>query len=181
MRIGLLCSNNLYAILEELLAARNIIIDESSNIFIVEAGYEIPSGKLAIVFEMAGLSSLIELVNKLSKNGDDASKTIIGKIDDKYEVIPLEQVFFYEARGNNVFCITANGEFKMKEKLYELEGNLPNNKFVRVSRSFIVNISNVKEVVPWFGRRLVLRFNEGKREVEVSKSYVKDFKDFLGI
>ena len=69
----------------------------------------------------------------------------------------------------------------MKEKLYELEGKLPRSQFIRVSKSYIVNIGNVKEIIPWFGGRLILRFTSGNKEVEVSRSQVKSFKEFLGM
>lgn len=78
-------------------------------------------------------------------------------------------------------CVTPLGEYKVKEKLYELETSLPEDRFIRVSRSFIVNIENVSQIVPWFGRRLVLRFGNTKLEVEVSKNYSTAFKDFLGL
>ena len=95
-------------------------------------------------------------------------------------ILPYEQIQYFEARGNNTYCISRSGEYRVKEKLYELEGNLSQEKFIRVSKSFIVNIENVKEILPWFGRRLILRFTDSKSEVEVSKNYVKTFKDFLG-
>lgn len=181
MRTGLICSDNLKGILHELLKARSITVDDRANVYIVEAGFELPCGKIAIVFDTGNLAVLVEMLDRLSKAGEDSSDTVVGRQDEKYEVILLKHVHYYEGRGNNVFCITAKGEYRVREKLYELEESLPQNRFVRVSKSFIVNIANVKEIIPWFGRRLVLRFIDSKREVEVSKNYVKSFKDFLGI
>jgi DNA-binding LytR/AlgR family response regulator len=95
--------------------------------------------------------------------------------------------YYFEARGNNVFCIAAGvdhkltNEYRIKDKLYELEARLPQNRFLRVSKSYIVNIDNVNEIIPWFGRRLILRFVDGKREIEVSRNYVKNLKEYLGM
>ncbi|MCX7708705.1 MAG: LytTR family transcriptional regulator [Clostridia bacterium] len=181
MKIGLCCSDNLKRVILELMSARNFLVDNQTEFVIVESGCEIPRGKVAILFEVGNLASLIELLDRLSKGGEEAGNAIIGKLDEKYERIPLNQVYFYEGRGNNVFCITSEGEYRVKEKLYELEEKLPQHRFIRVSKSFIVNITNVKEIIPWFGRRLILRFNDQKKEIEVSKNYVKSFKEFLGI
>ena len=181
MKLGLICSANTRFILSEMLAARNIAIAEQTNVVLVETGYEIPPDKIVILFALANLSQLLELLERF-RVADDGVATIIGKSgDDCYAVIPLQQFCYFEARGNSVFGVTATGEYRLKEKLYELEERLPRNRFLRVGKSFIVNIANVREIIPWFGRRLVLRFINSKNEIEVSKNYVKNVKEFLGM
>ncbi|ATW26623.1 hypothetical protein DCMF_19370 [Candidatus Formimonas warabiya] len=181
MRTCLICSDNLKGILTELLSARNIMIDDSSDLAIVESGYEIPKDKIAVVFDLHNMAKLVELFDKLSRIYEENISTIIGRKEDKYEVLSLKKICFFEGRGNYVFCNTGKEEYKVKEKLYELESRLPQNSFIRVGKSFIVNIVNVKEIIPWFGRRLVLKFNDSNMEIEVSKNYIKSFKEFLGM
>lgn len=171
-------------ILTELLAARKVPLNSSSPYALVEKGLTIPEGKTAILFEWSQVSRIFELIGTAPQEGitDSSQKSIIGKAENEtMEIIPHSRVCFFEARGNVVFCITPLGEYKVKEKLYELEASLPEDRFIRVSRSFVVNIENVSQIVPWFGRRLVLRFGNTKREVEVSKNYSIAFKDFLGL
>lgn len=181
MKVRLICSDNIKYILLELLSARNIFIDDQSEICIIEAGYTPPDNLVCILFHPSNMNPLMELLNKLMKANYDNNK-IIGRSDDeRYKVIPLGQIHYFEGRGNNTFCITEDGEYRVKEKLYGLESRLPQNQFVRVGKSFVVNISNVEEIIPWFGRRLVLKFINSKKEIEVSKNFVKSFKDFLGI
>lgn len=181
MRTDLTCSDNLRGVLTELLSARGIVIDDKSDMTIVESGYEIPKSKIAVVFDMQNMAKLVEFLDKLSRAGEESISTIVGKNEDKYEVIPIKQVNFFEGRGNNTFCVTGSGEYRVKEKLYELEAHLPQNRFIRVNKSFIVNIGSVKEIIPWFGRRLVLKFNKCSTEIEVSKNYIKSFKEFIGM
>lgn len=182
MKINMICSDRMKNIISELLSSRNIIDVEQAEICIVESGYPPPDKKVSILFQPENLFLLIELLNKLIKTSEDNSK-IIGKKDedDSYNVIPFNQIYYFEGKGNNTYCIAAEGEYRVKEKLYELEARLPRDRFIRVGKSFIVNILNVKEIIPWFGRRQVLRFVNFKREIEVSKNYVKSFKEFLGM
>lgn len=182
MRVGLSCTDNIRGILLELFNARNITVEDSAEVYVVEAGCPVAAGKVSIQFELGSLNALIGLLDLLAKQGDDTVNTIIGRsTEENYEIIPYKQICFFEGRGNNTFCITKEGEYRVKEKLYELEARLPQNAFVRVGKSFIVNIENVKQIVPWFGRRLVLKFTDCKKEVEVSKNYTKSFKEFLDI
>jgi two-component system LytT family response regulator len=181
MRVGLICPDNLKAVLTELLTARNITVDAQSGIFIVEASCRIPEDKVSIRFDMNRIDLLVELLDRLSRVSEEGGDSVVGKIDDRFEIIPYKQVLFFEGRGNYVFCITPNNEFKVKDKLYELESKLPRNRFIRVNKSFIVNISNVSEIIPWFDRRMLLKFCGCKSEVEVSKNYIRSFKEFIGL
>ncbi|MCX8128754.1 MAG: LytTR family transcriptional regulator DNA-binding domain-containing protein [Clostridia bacterium] len=181
MKANLICSDNVKSILIELLSGRNISIDGQADICIIESGYSLPDNKLCILFQPDNIFALIELLNKLAKVNDDSNK-IIGRFnDERFNVISFDQIYYFEGRGNYTYCITQDGEYKVKEKLYELEARLPQDKFIRVGKSFIANIANVKEIIPWFGRRLVLRFSDNRREIEVSKNYTKSFKEFLGL
>lgn len=180
MKINLICSDPYRPLLQELLSGRNITQDAQAELCLVEAGYPPPQDRLCILFQPGHIPALLDLLNRLASTGEE-NGVIIGRIDDdRYAVIAHEQVFYFEARGNYTFCVTSGGEYRVREKLYELEGSLPQEKFIRVSKSFIVNIENVSEILPWFGRRLILRFVGSKLEVEVSKNYVRTFKEFLG-
>jgi DNA-binding LytR/AlgR family response regulator len=187
MKLRLNCTPNMRGILQELLLARNIGVEEQSNVCLVEAGCEIPEDKITILFKITSLGQLVDLLDKLARVTEDSPNTIIGKSkDESYQIIAYPQVYYFEARGINVFCIAAgvdhnSSEYRIKDKLYELEARLPQNRFLRVSKSYIVNIDNVNEIIPWFGRRLILRFVDGKREIEVSRNYVKNLKEYLGM
>ncbi len=188
MKLSLHCTLSIQKVLQELLMARNIEIDEKSGISLVESGLEIPKGKISVVFELPNLGQLVEFLDKLGRVSDDNPNTIIGKSrDDSFQIIAYPQVYYFEARGNNVFCIATGQahhstcEYRIREKLYELEARLPQNRFLRVGKSYIVNIENINEIIPWFGRRLILRFVDGKSEIEVSRNYVKNLKEFLGM
>lgn len=182
MQIELICSKQIEAILIELLTSRGISIDKNAQVCIVEKGLAIPDMKVGILFDMTNLNVLMELVSHLVGPSEGNNQTIVGKSEEeRYELITYPIICCFEGRGNAVFCITTTGEYRIKEKLYELEGKLPRSQFIRVSKSYIVNIGNVKEIIPWFGGRLILRFTRGNKEVEVSRSQVKSFKEFLGM
>lgn len=180
MQVQLICSDKMKAILTELITSRGIGLEEHAQICIVEKGRQIPDHKVGILYEMANLNVLLELLNHLANPSDKENQSIVGRLDEeRYELIPYAKVNCFEGRGNFVYCITAGKEYRIKEKLYELELKLPRNRFIRVSKSYIVNISNVKEIIPWFGGRLILRFSDSNKEVEVSRSQVRGFKEFL--
>lgn len=181
MEIRLICSDNKRQVLFELLSARNIAIRDDAGICIVESGFPQPQDKLCIVFHANDIFTMMQLFDKDAEGGG-GTHSIVGRTpNDKYVVIPLRQINCFESRGNTTYCLVKEGEYRVKEKLYTLEGKLPQDRFIRVGKSFIVNIANVTEIIPWFGRRLLLKFIDCKDTVEVSRNYVRNVKEFLGI
>ena len=85
---------------------------------------------------------------------------------ERIELVPLRSVLYFEAEGQAVRCYAASSSGEVKERLYELEERLPSSRFARVSKSAIVNLGAVREVHPWFGRSLLLRFAAEGRQVE---------------
>ncbi len=181
MKVELICSESIKPILKEVLSARNIDVTEKSDACIVEKGYEVPFGHVGIMFELEHMDKLLTFLDQFLKVPEERLNSIVGKYDDeKYEIIPFDKICYFETRSNITFCITEISEYRVKEKLYELEEKLPNSSFIRVNKSSIVNISSVKQIIPWFDRRLILRF-DNSREVEVARRQVKKFKEFLGM
>ncbi len=180
MEVKLICSESSKSELAGLLSYKNIDIAEDSNVVIVESGFPIPDDAISIIFKKENIVKMFELLDSISNRNED-NNTIIGRKDDhNLEIIPFKEILYFEGKGNYAYCITVTGKYRIKEKLYELEKKM-NNEFIRVGKSFIVNITNIKEIIPWFGRRLLLKFTDNKSEIEVSKNYVKSFKSHLGI
>ena len=66
--------------------------------------------------------------------------------------------------------------------LDELQARLDPAIFWRVHRSHLVNITNIKEIVPWFSRNYILRMKDPKAtEIPVSRSQTKRLREYLQI
>ena len=66
--------------------------------------------------------------------------------------------------------------------LDELQGHLDPAVFWRVHRSHLVNISKIKEIVPWFSRNYLLKMKDAKAtEIPVSRSQTKRLREYLSL
>jgi two-component system LytT family response regulator/two-component system response regulator LytT len=64
--------------------------------------------------------------------------------------------------------------------LDELQARLDPSVFWRVHRSHLVNITNIKEIVPWFSRNYILKMKDPKAtEIPVSRSQTKRLREYL--
>jgi two-component system, LytTR family, response regulator len=180
MRVRLICAPSRRALLSELLATRGLGPGEDGPLALVERGMPC-SESAALVFDPERLEELPPLLDVLAGRGAEGAQSVALRTGDRIELLPLKAVLYFEASGQAVRCYAATSSGEVKERLYELEERLPSSRFARVSKSAIVNLGAVREVHPWFGRSLLLRFGIEGRQVEVSRNYVSMLKDRLGI
>jgi DNA-binding LytR/AlgR family response regulator len=98
---------------------------------------------------------------------------IFFKADKKIHKFYFKDILFIEGSGNYVKIHTENATpLMVLEKLSDLEEKLPQNQFMRVHKSFIVNISHIKQIE---GNMLKIK---GKT-VTISQSYKSNLEEYL--
>ena len=121
------------------------------------------------------LEDLINLINETSKG---EINTILGKDDNKISVINVDEIMYIYSENQSNFCKTEKGTFKISEKLYDLENKLPNDKFIRISNSAIINIKYVDCFDVGVVGTILVKFIDESTEY-VSRRRVKDVMKFL--
>lgn len=169
-------------ILIELLNARGIGVSEFASVAFAARDAQLPDDGVVIVYDPDDIDGLIRAIDSLKEsNGSTEKEHIIGKKKEKYAVIPVSGVLYFEAFGNTVYCKTPQERFEVNKKLYEIEKEFSCVHIIRINKSYAVNIRWIDEIIPWFGGRLVLRFRETGEKLEVSRKYVRSFKNQLGM
>jgi hypothetical protein len=90
--------------------------------------------------------------------------------------LPLERVDFITPAGKNVEIRSGNRDYVMRASMKELQDTLPPSQFVRVHRSYIVNIHEIDRVSASRSGNdsIVLRCG---RRINVGKKYRSQFLD----
>lgn len=101
--------------------------------------------------------------------------TLTGFIQDTAFQLNLSDILYFEAVGERVFAYTADELYSVKLRLYELEERYLKNKFVRCSKSVIVNLMHIESFRPTLDSRLYARMKNGE-DVVVSRMYAKELK-----
>lgn len=183
MKVNLIGSSNNKKILIEILKSRQIGIEKTAPVNFVERGNPIPEKGISVVFDPANPNDLIEFLDSLNQSSKRKKETevVTGKREDTFKVLQPDVIYYFFSDGNYVYCQTKDNKFEVKKKLYELGDEFSHKGFVRVSKSHVINILRVKEIIPWFGGRLLLTFKGIKDEIVVSRRYMGAFKKFLGL
>ena len=100
----------------------------------------------------------------------------------KISLIDYENILYaYTSRGC-VRLVTKETELEYQGSLAELEEKLRGSMLRRVHKSYLVNLSQVSEVIPWFKGTYWLKLAGGSAtEIPVSKSQIKTIKALLGL
>ncbi|MBR4556464.1 MAG: LytTR family transcriptional regulator [Clostridiales bacterium] len=96
------------------------------------------------------------------------------------EMVYVSQILYIEAVDRDVFAYKASGVYRIRNTLYELEDDLKEKLFVRISKSTIVNIKAIRSIAPEDFRRIKLLLSNGEYLV-VSRSYANGFKSAIGM
>ncbi|XMB28974.1 LytTR family transcriptional regulator DNA-binding domain-containing protein [Paenibacillus sp. BR2-3] len=100
-------------------------------------------------------------------------------LDERILMVDLQEILFISSEEGKTLIKTEQKEYKSGEPLTHLERKLQNSHFVRVHRSYMVNVSHIAEIQPWFNSTYLLVMQDGSK-VPVSRSYVKELKVLLG-
>lgn len=104
--------------------------------------------------------------------------TLTGMIGERIYQFNLSDVLYFEAVDERVFAYTTNKSYELKIRLYELEKNYEDRKFIRCSKSFVINLMKLDSVSPALNGRFTAYMKNGERII-ISRQYVPRIKSVV--
>ena len=101
-------------------------------------------------------------------------------IDESIVLVNIEDIVYAGLLDGKVIVKTICDTYVTYDTLAILEKKLPQMNFLRVHRSFIVNVNHISEIQPWFNSTYNLIMKEDSK-VPVSRTYAKELKKLLRI
>lgn len=134
-------------------------------------------------FKKLDLQRAIELtINRISDERNDSSRSsedsendpfiledsIFVRHQEKMVKIQIKDVFYIEAERNYSRIYAQNKEYLLVMTLKDIEEKMPQKYFLRIHRSFIVNISHINEIAPTYvviGKKAIPLSTEMKKNL----------------
>ncbi len=98
--------------------------------------------------------------------------------DEKMYEIAVSDILYIETVDNKSFVYTQGNEYETKQKLYELEEMLKEKRFLRISKSMLLNLMKVSSIKPALNSRFMAELISGE-QVVITRKYVADLKKAL--
>ena len=103
---------------------------------------------------------------------------LTGTADERQYEIAVSDVFYIESVDNKTFIYTKNKVYETRQKLYELEEILKEKRFLRVSKSTLLNLMKVSAIKPALNSRFTAELFSGE-QVVITRKYVPELKKAL--
>lgn len=116
-----------------------------------------------------------QMETRLKNETDLQPDFILVKSDYKIVKIATDDILYIESANEYVKIYLTSGEMIMTfVRLKNMENDLPQRKFMRVQRSFIVNLEKIKAVEK---NKIHI---EHKKVIPIGEQYKESFQEFLG-
>lgn len=93
-------------------------------------------------------------------------------------VVKTREIDWIEAMEDYITLHTSGGDHLMHQSMNYMEEILEETRFIRIHRSFIVNLEAVLEIVPWSSGRWKCKLKDGK-ELMISRSGARKLKQLM--
>ena len=111
---------------------------------------------------------------------DYTGETIECKDAEGIVYVNTEDICYMESVGHDVYVHTNDRKYRTKYRIYQLEGLLPPDRFIRISNSIIIKRNAIRHIKPALSSKFYLTLKTGD-VVDVTRTYFHKFKEFYGI
>jgi len=152
------------------------------------------AGAAVLIFsqETAGLEKLCNTIHRLSQGRISESYDprleqqqrqafmVPARGEDKIVLIDPAEILYVFAQDDRAFLQTSEGRLPTQFTLAELDKRLSRSGFFRAHRAYLVNLQQVKEVIPYTRDSFTLRLKDSAgTEIPLSKSAERELRELL--
>ena len=120
-----------------------------------------------------------EKIEKISEfRVEEYLERVVVKDRHKINIIPVEKIKYFESLDDYVLIYTAEGRFMKQKTMKFFEANLNPKNFIRIHRSYIVQIEQIGEIQQYEKESYIVILKD-KTKLKVSKSGYKNLKEVL--
>lgn len=94
-------------------------------------------------------------------------------------MVDVKDIVYLETSGRGVICHTSHGTYTGNAGLGSYEKRLESQHFYRIQKSYLINLNQIKEIVPWFNNGYCVRMR-GFEDVllPIGRTQFRELKDF---
>lgn len=133
-----------------------------------------------VLIRATTLENGIKIADYLSKYKEQYFFQLPIKQEDSVFLLEKEAIIFAEVCQKELTIVTLEGKWCTKMALSHLLAELPEDQFLQISKSSIVNLQKIHKLELSFSGNLTAFLTNGIK-VQVARRYVKELKKRLGI
>lgn len=136
-------------------------------------------GYLVKPYSIDQLNQTLERVKVVKSAESDIH--IMSKNGENYFLLKPEEIYYVKADLSEVMLRTKKGFSYYAQKISDLQNKLSAHGFVKIHRSYLINIDKIKEIQTIEQSKLRFSFNDIADDIESSKDGAKAFRERFGV
>ncbi len=105
---------------------------------------------------------------------------LAAKKNEEIYLLDIAQVIYIESVDRKCFIYTSDEIYESDFRLYELEQQLEEYGFFRVSKSFLIHLQKVQSLKAEINRKIRITMSNGE-QIVASRQYAEELKKRLGV
>ncbi|WP_445359554.1 LytR/AlgR family response regulator transcription factor [Microbulbifer sp. ANSA005] len=112
----------------------------------------------------------IKLIHNSTRVGDDsiALKRLVSKCDDRMTFIDLNDISYIKSEQGSIIAHTVKGIKPLQMGLDQLEQKLNPDQFLRLHRSYLINLDRVSEIQRYLNGKLAVIIDDEQKTTLIS-------------
>lgn len=115
-----------------------------------------------------------------SVSASEETESVPVHTGERIYLLKPAEIIVASVENNETTLYTKTNEYVTHDSLQLWEKRLPAGTFMRIHRSYLLNLQEIKEIQPWFNNTYQVTTTNGMK-VPVSRSYLKAFRERVGI
>lgn len=108
------------------------------------------------------------------------NQQLMAKKNEETYLLDISQVIYIESVDRKCFVYTSDEMYESDFRLYELEQQLEEYGFFRVSKSFLIHLQKVHSLKAEINRKIRITMSNGE-QIIASRQYAEELKKRLGV
>lgn len=108
------------------------------------------------------------------------NQQLTAKKGDEIHLLDIAQIIYIESVDRSCFIYTSEEVYESGFRLYELERQLEEYGFFRVSKSFLIHLQRIQSLKADINRRIRITMSNGE-QIIASRQYAEALKKRLGV
>ena len=105
---------------------------------------------------------------------------LTAKKNEETHLLDIAQIVYIESVDRKCFVYTSDEMYESDLRLYELEHQLEEYGFFRVSKSFLIHLHKVQSLKAEINRKVRITMSNGE-QIIASRQYAEELKKRLGV
>ena len=122
------------------------------------------------------IAEVVELVQRRASTQHIVQDYIYTKVGNKLRKVALDDILFIEVEGKYSALQVRDRKYNVKASLKDLLHKLPSDRFVRVSRNFVVNLNQIQHIDTF-----QYTVKVGDLEIPISRTYKEELMRHINL